>query len=174
MCYSVSTPHSHHAFPQELHCFSTCLTCTYLPIILLIPLPLHRHLPRPQRLSQPTRQTRRFPITIRSIPPTPPTTRRPHTHRTISRCRRRRGFSTRTRSFRWSWGRGFCFCGEGAGAVYAVCCCRCWWWGWDGADCWSGRGGWCGGFGCFFDEVGGWNPGLGRAVEFFGEPPACG
>lgn len=164
------------------------------PLLLPLPPPLHRHLPRPQRLRQPAGK-RDIPRRARRIPPAPTPTpalrtpiRRAHTDGTIPRRRhrqrqrfpaslrrrRRRRHRRRRRSLGGRGGRrGFGFTarpgegtvGGGGDAVGTG-------WGrrgtWDLAECGCGEGCRVG-----FFEVGGWGPALGGAVFLFGEPPAC-
>lgn len=115
--------HTHRRRPSATH-LSPIIVLSLLP-------PLHTHLPRPQRLRQPPRQTRRATtLTIRRRPSiAPPIT---HTDCAIPRRRRRSRFLSAARPFRWSGGRGFGGFrdgrGEGPGlggavdAADAVCC----------------------------------------------------
>lgn len=143
-----------------------------LPIIILIPLPLHTHLPRPQSLRQPSRQTRRPSIappiaTIRRIPSTRTTT---HADGTIPRRRwRRRFLSATSRPFRWCRRCWFRFHhSKASGAVDAVGGRR-----WrNRAGDWSRRSRRRCGFWSFFLEVRGRGPALGGTIKLLGKPPA--
>lgn len=149
------------------------LRLTHLPVVILVFSSLHTHLPRPQRLRQTPRQTRR-PAAIRLVRRVSPTstTTCPHTHSTISRRRRWRGFSARSRSFWWCRRHWFRFCGRnaGGGAIDTVGGCR-------RRRCRNHTGNrlrrsWRrDGLGVVFCEVSGRHPALSGAVELFGKPP---
>lgn len=147
------------------------------PIIVLVLLPLHTHLPSPQRLRQPacktgltTRLTGRG---VSSAAAAPVRTRHAdcavssHGHR-----KRRRFPAARNRSFcRRGWGCGFGSHGRSGGgsgaSVHAV-------------GYWRRKRHRSGGLWwrrrrrrSFFFQVSGGGPALGGAIELFGEPPAC-
>lgn len=150
---------------------------TTSPIIILLLLPLHTHLPRPQRLRQPARKTGLTTcLTRRRIPPAATASiRARHTDGAISghRCGKRRWFpAAGNRSLgRRGGGCGFgshgCSGGGSGATVHAVGHWGRWWHRSDGL--WWGWGRRRG----FFFQVSRRSPALGGAVELFGEPPAC-